>query len=575
MASLIAKRKGKKTYYYLAESRRVDGKPRIVHQQYLGTAEKIAELVKKGSAPVPIEASTSAFGLVAALWLAAERSGVLATLNQIWPAPRSGPSTAHYLLLAAIHRVCAPGPKTEVAEWYERSVLASLLGFDSSRFSSQAFWDCFDRIQLEPIDSSPGKHDQIEIAQSALLALWKQAGRLGNRLLSYDTTNFHTYFASTNDRSTLAQRGRNKQGRHNLRQIGLAHVLDGTTGISVCHHVYAGNVADVIEFSAALPHLLHHLDANQIPRDDVTLVFDKGPECLPNLLALDQAGLGFVSALPWSEVPEPLRQLSLKQLPALRAEHPGVQALGQVHEIQGIKRLCVVSYSSAFMSEQLHSLTASLAKATQALRRLSHDLAKASNRLSIEQVRTKVERLLSGPYLKASVPYEIKAEGKSIELQFRVDASELQRVIEERLGRTVLVTNRLEWSAEEVVTAYGKQQALEQMFRGFKGGEWLGWGPIYHWTDHKIRIHAFCCLLGMTLLQSIRMQAREAVPGISIEELKRELEGIERVQLLYSEEGERGRPRLVEIETKQTLTQQILSKALNLPTLPKTSTKRT
>ncbi len=39
MASLIKKKKGNRLYYYLVESARVDGKPRIVHQAYLGTAE--------------------------------------------------------------------------------------------------------------------------------------------------------------------------------------------------------------------------------------------------------------------------------------------------------------------------------------------------------------------------------------------------------------------------------------------------------------------------------------------------------------------------------------------------------
>ena len=44
------------------------------------------------------------------------------------------------------------------------------------------------------------------------------------RLLACDTTHFYTYIASTNERNSLAQRGNNKQGRHNLRQVGLSYV---------------------------------------------------------------------------------------------------------------------------------------------------------------------------------------------------------------------------------------------------------------------------------------------------------------------------------------------------------------
>ena len=126
MASLIKKKKANTIYYYVVESARVDGKPRIVHQTYLGTAEKVAQLVQDRTAPVPLSATTVEFGLPGALWLAAQNSGVFALLQSLWPEPRSGPSMAHYLLLAAIHRICQPGPKTEVADWYQDSILSSL-----------------------------------------------------------------------------------------------------------------------------------------------------------------------------------------------------------------------------------------------------------------------------------------------------------------------------------------------------------------------------------------------------------------------------------------------------------------
>jgi hypothetical protein len=48
------------------------------------------------------------------------------------------------------------------------------------------------------------------------------------------------------------------------------------------------------------------------------------------------------------------------------------------------------------------------------------------------------------------------------------------------------------------------QQHAEQVFRGLKDGEWLGWEPMYPWTDQKIRVHAFYCMLGISLLQQVR-----------------------------------------------------------------------
>src|SRR5437773_5692864 len=114
MASLIKKKKGNRLYYYLVESARVDGQPRIVHQAYLGTAEKLAELVQQKSAPVPLSATLRDFGPPGALWLAANQPRLWPLLESLSPAPRSGPVPAHSLLLAALLRICHPGPNTQV-----------------------------------------------------------------------------------------------------------------------------------------------------------------------------------------------------------------------------------------------------------------------------------------------------------------------------------------------------------------------------------------------------------------------------------------------------------------------------
>src|ERR1700685_330391 len=321
MASLVAKKKGHKLYYYVVESARVDGKPRIVHQAYLGTAEKVADLVKDRTAPVPLSATMRDFGLPGSLWLAAQQTGVFSLLESLWPQPRSGPPPAHYLLLAAIHRICQPGPKTEVSDWYRSSILSSLWEFPPERFTSQAFWDALEQILPEGPEPLSPADDPLEQAQLRLLGVWKEKQLVSRRLLAYDTTNFYTYIASTNTRNQLAQRGHNKQGRHNLRQVGLSYVLDGEHGLSLCHHVYAGNVADAEEFSTALTRITRMLDQNEIARQTVTLVLDKGSAALANTVALEEAGVGWISALPWNQAPAEFRSRALDHIPGCSSGH--------------------------------------------------------------------------------------------------------------------------------------------------------------------------------------------------------------------------------------------------------------
>ena len=565
MAALIKKKKGNQLYYYLVESARVHGQPRIVHQAYLGTAEKLAELVQQQTAPVPLSATSREFALPGALWLAAERTGVWNLLQTLWPAPRSGPSLAHYVLLAAIHRICEPGPKTEVADWYRHSILSSQWNFPAERFTSQAFWDAFE--QILPERSEAAGEDPLELAQSRLLGLWKEKQRISRRLLAYDSTNFYTYIASNNTRNQLAQRGHNKQGRHNLRQVGLSYVLDGESGLSLCHHVYPGNVADVEEFSVVLGRITGLLDQHQIPRDQVTLVFDKGSAALGSTVELEEAGVGWISALPWNQAPVELRERDAGQLSPCSSQQPGVRAVAEKMLVHGNEYLCVVKYSASFAAEQLHSLTTSLSRILQYLRRLSMELNKPRARWKQTQILGKIGRWLSGPFLEGLLHYQLEAQEGGWRLQFDFDQAAFQKLLQRRLGRTVLLTNRMDWTAEQVVAGYTGQQQVERVFRGLKDGDWLGWGPMYHWTDRKIRIHAFYCMLGISLLQDVHQQARVAWADLSMEKLIEELQQIQQFVLLYPRQGEKGPPRVAYVLSKQTLTQQALVKALNLEQL--------
>ena len=118
-----------------------------------------------------------------------------------------------------------------------------------------------------------------------------------------------------------------------------------------------------------------------------------------------------------------------------------------------------------------------------------------------------------------------------------------------------------------MVAAYGGQQPVERVFRGLKEGDWLGWGPMHHWTDRKLRIHAFYCMLGISLLQYLHKQAQKAWPDLSMEQLLEELEQIQQFALLYPPQGEKGPPRVAYVLSQQTLVQQALLKTLELESL--------
>ena len=82
MASIVGKRQGNQTYYYLVESARVGGKPRIVFQQYLGSAEEVAAKLSGAAAGMPVRTQHKGFGDVAAVWSMLDRLGVAEVIDQ-------------------------------------------------------------------------------------------------------------------------------------------------------------------------------------------------------------------------------------------------------------------------------------------------------------------------------------------------------------------------------------------------------------------------------------------------------------------------------------------------------------
>src|SRR5712691_5681281 len=243
---------------------------------------------------------------------------------------------------------------------------------------------------------------------------------------------------------------------------------------------------------------------------------------------------------------------------------------------QGERRSCVTNLEKAFWFGAamtalylvyMHSVTTSLTKVLQSMRRLSLDLAKPGCRLKEDQIRKKIQRWLLNPFLEDLIRWQLHSEAGHWRLQFDFDNGAFLKLLANRLGRPLLLTNRMDWSAEQVVAGYSDQQQIEQVLRGLKDGAWLGWGPMYHWTDSKIRVHAFYCLLGLSLLQTIYREAQTAWPGLSMERLLDELGRIQQVVLLYPPQGETGPPRTATVLSTQTLPQQALVKTLGLDQL--------
>jgi transposase len=265
--SLYKKVIRKHPYWYARECQRVNGKPRIVWQKYLGKAETIVSAVDaSATAPKPREVVLGEFGAAAALYDLTSRLDLIATIDRHASKRAQGVSVGTYITLAALNRCLAPTSKARFAEWYEGTVLRRLLPVPAAALTSQRFWQHMGYLDTDHIAA---------IEQDLTATLIKTFG-IDLSCLLYDTTNFATFIDSFNDASTLAQRGKSKQKRSDLRLIGLALLVTRDFHIPLFHHVYAGNAHDATVFESVTERLLerYRLFAQQI--DGITLVSELG-----------------------------------------------------------------------------------------------------------------------------------------------------------------------------------------------------------------------------------------------------------------------------------------------------------
>ena len=527
MASIVKKIKKGRPYYYAVESARVGGKPRIVWQKYLGTVDAIVQRAEQARPAKPKETVIFEAGGVVALLRIAQRLGVTELINEVVPKREQGPSVGHYMVLAAINRAMAPSSKLKIGDWYEETVLRRLWRFEKAVFSSQRFWDHMDMVSEQAIDL---------IQDKLALRIQKEFGIDGQTLL-YDTTNFFTFLATTNDRSDLAQRGHSKAKRHDLRQVGLALLVAGEHQIPLFHRVYRGNVPDVSLFPKLVKEMIGRYGKILNSSAEATLVFDKGNVSDDAMGRIVVGGRHFVAAVTANRVPHILAT-PLDQFEDV-SNLPGTKALANQEIFWGKKCLFVTVYTESFFTQQMHGVTQNMVKCQKKLLDLEKSLIKwrkgkaRGKKPTARGVKKSVNSILSPQFMKDIFEVKVEEEKGLPALRYELNHDALDSLTNERLGRTVLVTDNIDWNTKQVIETYRSLTQIEEAFKNMKNIDFLHWQPAYHWTDQKIKVHGFYCVLALLLSTLARKVAYQAGIELSLPALLKELSSIREVAVVY------------------------------------------
>ncbi len=485
-------------YWYAVEMARINGKPKQVWQMYLGTAEKIVELMK-GSEDKPYARFKSfQYGKIAAMLQISEELKFIEIVNKHTDKKSiAGLTVGEYLLLDIIGKSSSISSENGLEEWFKNSALSILWKFPH-KLSCQNFLN-----HMGYIDQATIKNIEIDITRILIEKGIKPS------ILYLDESNWFTYGDNYNNKSDLLKKGFNKKHRYDKNQVGVGLVTN-EDNIPFMHETYAGNIHDSTEFPELIDGIVNYLTDLKINTEDITLVFDKGNNSTDNIGKLISK-MSFVASAKFDQA-EDLLDISLEDFNHVYTNSKDHEIFGYrtKYTFFGKEFTTIVTYNKATYTLQKESYQTSkakiLEKMTDLKRRLENDRGKERNKSSVER---EISDIIIKDF-RSIIGYEVSdiPKGKKkpkIKFWTRKKNEEKR---EKSFGKLVIFTDKSEWHSKKIVQTYNNKYLVEDDFKLLNDELLVPIGPIYHRKDFNIRVHVFLAIVGLLFFRYLAWKTK-------------------------------------------------------------------
>ena len=462
MASLYPKKVGGKTYWYLREMGRVDGKPKMISERYLGTAADIAAAMEtREAAALPERTRHLAFGDVAAAWGILQDLGVAAVIDEVTGSRPAGAalSAGTYLALAALNRLVAPCSKAAFADWRKTTAGDRLARIGAPALDHRYFWDAMHAVTLEQLE---------DISREIAVRIVGLSG-VDVSSVALDMTNFATFIATANGKAPVAQRGKAEQKRSDLRLVGLGLVVTRDGGIPLTWHAYPGDRPDVTQFPAMTDQLLGQYQAvcaaagGSAGAADMTVVFDAGQNSEANFTHLAATGMHSSGrSRPRTAGPD-----RTARLPAIdRGRGPVRRPDRPRHPPRRLRRRAAGDpdpFTRAAPKPGRRVRRHHAGQGREEARRAGRHPGPRQDPPAKAKVEAEIEAITAKPWVRRVVTWQLTGDQpKDLRLAWSVDPAARAALEEEIFGKHVLITDHDDWPVPEVIAGYRSQSEAER-----------------------------------------------------------------------------------------------------------------
>jgi transposase len=598
MVHITKRKRGKKTYYYLARSFRKDGKPTKEILRTLGTADDLINTYSEDDKPLKSKKSDSChiyeFGAVAALLHIAERLKIADIIDKYVPKREPGLSFGSYLVLAAINRAVLPiDSTTTFYEWFNETVLAgSFPEGNQQTLSEQSFEQNFWNQMVE-LNQDVIRKIENEITKNII----KIYNISTNCVLFYDQ-NFMTYTCSSNA-ANISRYDHDNEKITELKDICLPIMTSLDHHIPLFHETYPERKYNHSQFVDTI-NILHKrlskfnnktnnkvtaattstatatattstaaaattattitttanannnmvLVLDKIKSYDVLLeMLEKGPQKNQSFLG----DLQFVGGLGLKQATELLKIKKEQFSPLIGDDFDGTSAYRTEKQIYEHKFTAIITDNQKLRKKQLKVLKANILECKKELKTFQKKLKKRSEasigkgrKLKVRSEAQKVKNILSAEHMKKVYTYKISTDDTdNIVLTYELDNEKYNDLIENSLGKSIIITNVDNWTNEQIVLAHRSQYQVKENFKRLKNTKDLSFKPVKHFTDITIMGHAFYCVTALTLRSLLRLEMEKLGHKMTINSILEALSKAKQSNLIFLDSDPNNKPKVL------------------------------
>ena len=157
-------------------------------------------------------------------------------------------------------------------------------------------------------------------------------------------------------------------------------------------------------------------------------------------------------------------------------------------------------------------------------------LARGRTRKAREKVEAEIAAILAPRWMSRVVATTLTGDMLAeLRLSFSTDDKARAALETELFGKRILFSDKTpeQASTAQIVADDRSQEAVEGDFRQMKDPKVVSFSPMFHFTEHKIRVHAVHRVLGLMVAKLMVREAGKAGLHLSVRALLSSLSGIE------------------------------------------------